>query len=184
MIGNYEQVPAFGFRRKKVFEVVDQGIQYRGQLYKWSEIKDFKKSHGIGYIYFNNGDKCRIHMNSFRKQGQRGHISLFGDNPTFNKLAGHWYGKKLELLKPPKLKQVESELTYLADALDSASSPDEISRIERMLSKVNNEYLQLNIQYLNHLDAEYKKFSKKQKIRLAMVIILAVFVVIMVITSF
>ncbi len=167
MLGSYEQVPPFGFRRKKVFDVFEHAIEYQERLYEWKGIKGFQASQGIGFIDFTDGSSCRIHMNSFRKQGERGHLSLFGNNPTFRKLAGYWYKKKLAALNSPKLEAVESEITELTDALNSASNPEDISRIGRELLRANNEYLQLQVTYLDNLDAEYKKFRRKQRIRAA-----------------
>ena len=178
MLGSYEQVPPFGFRRKKVFDVVERGVEFRERLYEWNEIRDFQAISGIGSINFTDGTRCRIHMNSFRKQGERGHLSLFGGNPTFRNLAGYWYKKKLESLKSPKLEEVKSEITQLTDVLDSASNPDDVSRIGRKLTQANKEYLDLQVNYLKELDAEYEKFRGKQRIRIAM-IFLALLIAIM-----
>lgn len=180
MLGSYEQVPPFGFRRKKVFDVVDRGIEFGGRLYEWKEIRGFQAVGGIGSIDFADGTRCRIHMNSFRKEGGRRHLSLFGGNPVFRELAGYWYRKKLESLKSPRLEVVQSEIAELADALDSASDPDSVSELERQLMRANNSYLELQANYLYELDAEYERLRRKQRNSVTMIVV-AVFVAIAVI---
>lgn len=171
MFGLYEQVPPFGFRRKKVFSVVERGIEWRGRLYEWSEITDFQAFHGVGLITFSDDSKCRIHMNSFRRNGERGRISFLGHNAAFNELAKHWHKEKLEKLKSPRWRASEAEVFELADALQSASDPNDIAKIEEELTRANREFIGLQTSYVSALDSEYKKLRRSDQKRFAIMVV-------------
>lgn len=61
-------------------------------------------------------------MNSFRRKGECGRISLFGRNAAFSELASYWYKNKLETLKSPRWRASEAKLLKLADALEAGSN--------------------------------------------------------------
>lgn len=171
MLGSYEQVPPFGFRRKKLFDVLEDGIVFRGRLYGWDEIMDFQRVGGVGTIRFADGARVGIQMNSFRKEGERCPMSLFGDNPAFRALNSYWYRKKLESLQSPKLKNLSSEIESLANELQSASDPGEVSRIERDLMRAHQEHVRLGLKYLDDLDDEYERLRRKDRRRMALMIV-------------
>lgn len=180
MLGSYEQVPPFGFRRKKVFDVVERGVEFRERLYEWTEIMDFQAVKGVGSIHFADGTRCRIHMNSFRKKGGRGSISLFGGNTAFSELARYWYKKKLASLKPPGLAVAESDINELGGALVSASDPDDVSRLECQLTRANEDHLELWKSYLGELDAEYERLRLKQRNSVTMIIVVVFAIIAMI----
>lgn len=178
MFGSYEQVPPFGFRRQKIINVVEHGIEYRERLYEWKEINDIRAFRGRGVIDFTDGSRCKIHMNSFRKEGARGPLSLFGDNLAFRELAGYWCKKQLESQRSPKLYVVESEIAELTDLLNAASNPDDISRIGTELMRANKEYQELQLSYINNLESEYEKFRGKRRIRGSILVIILVIMIV------
>lgn len=171
MLGSYEQVPPFGFRRKRVFDVVGDGIVFRGRLYDWAEIMDFQRVGGVGTIRFADGARVGIHLNSFRKEGERSPMSLFGDNPDFRALNSCWYRKKIESLQSPRVKKLSSEIESLANELQSASDPGEVSRIERDLIRAHQEHVRLSLKYLDDLDDEYERLRRKDRGRMALMIV-------------
>jgi hypothetical protein len=93
--------------------------------------------------------------------GEPGHFSLFGTNPTFNKLAGYFYGQKLQALKDPRMPLIESRVEDLSVQWDSAKDEREIARLERELLRAVNEHIGLTHFYHERLDAEGKKLRRK-----------------------
>lgn len=171
MLGSYEQVPPFGFRRKKLFDVVENGIVFQGPLYEWTEITEFQKVGGVGTIRFADGARVGINMNSFRKEGARSQLSLFGDNPAFRALTGFWHRKKHESLQSPRLRNLSSEIESLANELQSASEPGEVTKIENNLMRAHQEHVRLSLKYLDDLDDEYERLRRKDRVRMILMII-------------
>jgi len=98
-------------------------------------------------------------------------MSLFVDNPAFRALNSYWYRKKLESLQSPRLKNLSSEIESLANELQSTSDPGEVSRIERYLMRAHQEHVRLGLKYLDDLDDEYEKLRRKDRRRMALMIV-------------
>lgn len=174
MLGSYEQVPPFRFRRKKIFDVVESGIVYRGRLYRWNEITDFQRSRGVGFIECSDGTRCRIQMNSFRRVGERRRLSWSGDNPTFRELASYWFEKRVDSRMSPKMEPIKSRISELEKALDSASDPDEVDRLGRKFMRLNREYVQLQLAYPDEIRAEFERVRQKRRKEHSLVILIVV----------
>jgi len=181
MNGSYEQVPAFRFKRRKVFEVVDQGIVLAGRTWEWREIKDISHFKGVGSIRFYGRPSLRIHMNSFRKTGEKGHFSLFGDNPTFNKLRSHWIGNRLEqnLLRNPEYVQLQQEADQLLSGVEqlteSLSEEDAVKAAEKIGRKIALKHLKMRdisvIEAKRHYNELRDERRKKDAVLLPILVI-------------
>lgn len=174
MLGRYEQFPPFRFQREKVFSVVDDGIEFQGRLYKWNQIEGFRDFKGIGFIEFSDGARCRIHMRSFRRMGERRRGSWFGHNATYRELSAYWLSKRMEAVKPPRMKTLESELSRLREAIDSASGDEEVDRLGRKFMRANTEYLQLQLRYPEEMGAEFERIRQRRRKKDNRVTIIAV----------
>ena len=175
ILGGYEQVPRFGFWRKPVFEVTEHGIQYRNHTYKWAEILEISAHRGFGMIKLSKDVKCTIHMNSFRKIGERAKVSLFGDNSAFDALRSHWIQARAHAELSQRIGPIQDEIDVLMADYDKC---DELSECTEMRKGINQKVLDLRRAYDEFIEEKTREHLKRSRWRFFILFLLLIYLVI------